>query len=106
VFSLLASFDRLQFGVVLMASQGHFLEGYQVQRSHERHYVVQCSAIAANSGWEANNTPVRYIASIHDPAALQLPAPELLMQMYELTKAQARVALAFASGASCKTFNC
>jgi DNA-binding CsgD family transcriptional regulator len=82
--------------------QPHFQQGYQVLRDGERRYVVQCSEISASGGWQAQGVAVSYVAFIHDPAALQLPEAPLLVEMFGLTQAQARVALILAGGTSYK----
>jgi DNA-binding CsgD family transcriptional regulator len=81
----------------------HFLDGCFVPRTAEgMHYVVQCSALVTSGDWEIPGMEAHYIAFITDPAALRLPAPERLMTLYDLTRTQACVALAFADGASYK----
>jgi DNA-binding CsgD family transcriptional regulator len=87
---------------VAAVDQLHFLDGYQVVREKAGQYIVQCSAVTDTSGWEVDGTFVKYVAFIHDPSALKLPDAELLTTIYGLTKAQSRVALELAAGASYK----
>jgi DNA-binding CsgD family transcriptional regulator len=158
ITSLLASFDRLNFGVVLLnermqvlhlnqaghavisrsdgifisanrqlesypsarrlqtlsgwlttlrdapvLEQGHFLEGCRVVRTEgKRHYSIQCAAVSAASGWTAGNEAVRYVVFVIDPSALQLPSVARLVEIFGLTRAQARVAREFSIGGSYK----
>lgn len=81
----------------------HFLDGCRVPRKDgASHYVVQCSALATDGEWCAGQHEFHYVAFITDPSALRLPGEERLIQLFGLTQAQARVALAFADGASYK----
>lgn len=81
----------------------HFLDGCRVPRkAGQSHYVVQCSALMAHDEWGIAGSDFHYVAFITDPSALRLPRAERLMQLYELTHMQARVALAFAGGATYK----
>jgi DNA-binding CsgD family transcriptional regulator len=158
ITSLLASFDRLNFGVVLLnermqvlhlnqaghavisrsdgifisanrqlesypsarrlqtlsgwlttlrdapvLEQGHFLEGCRVVRTEgKRYYSIQCAAVSAASGWTAGNEAVRYVVFVIDPSALQLPSVARLVEIFGLTRAQARVAREFSTGGSYK----
>lgn len=158
ITSLLASFDRLNFGVVLLngdmevlhlnqagqgvvdrrdgifigtnrqldstpvarrspslsswlktvrdtpaADLGHFLEECRVVRNvGKRHYAIQCSAVLSASPWTAQNEEVRYVVFIIDPSVLQLPSAARLVDLFGLTRAQAKVAREFSSGGSYK----
>jgi len=90
----------------LALPQPHFSDGFQVVRHGAKarpRYLVQCVPLAAPSAWAAEDGEARYVAFITDPAALELPAPDRLVALYSLTRAQARAALALASGASYKS---
>lgn len=81
------------------APRAHFSDGYFVPRKDTgAHYVVQCTPLAAGPQ-EGRDY---YVAFITDTTALRLPREDRLMQLYELTQMQARVALTFACGASYK----
>jgi DNA-binding CsgD family transcriptional regulator len=84
--------------------QGHFLGGCRVpRRNGESYYLVQCSPVSETNPWSpAGASQVRYVAFITDPAAITLPSSAALMKLFDLTRAQARVALAFAEGSSYK----
>jgi DNA-binding CsgD family transcriptional regulator len=84
--------------------QGHFLGGCRVSRRNSGgYYLVQCSPLPASNHWsQPKGKQVRYIAFITDPAAITLPDAAQLIQLFGLTRTQARVALAFAEGASYK----
>lgn len=83
------------------ATQGNFLEGYRVERSVDgQHYTVQCAEVLPTSMWAAQGETIRYIVFIMTPSALQLPSAIRLSTLYELTKAQAKVALEFSNGGS------
>jgi DNA-binding CsgD family transcriptional regulator len=78
--------------------QTHFLEGCKVMRRTGGHYIVQCAEVLPSSAWAVDDQAIQYIAFIMDPAALQLPSADRLMPLYGLTRSEAKVALAFASG--------
>lgn len=79
--------------------QMHFLDGCQVLRKNgQSHYVIQCSPIATEGRWTAQEEEIRYAAFVFDPAVLQLPSVDRLTKLYGLTETQAKVALAFAGG--------
>lgn len=84
----------------LLIESNHFLDGYVVSRDDNLQYIVQCSTISPKSNWIVNDASVAYIAFIHDPAAIRLPSVKMLMEIYGLTRAEAKVALAFATGCS------
>ncbi|MDY6949508.1 MAG: hypothetical protein SXG53_27820, partial [Pseudomonadota bacterium] len=86
-----------------LSQHSHFLDGCRVPRSGSHsHYIVQCSALGSQEEWDLGGGEFHYVAFITDPAALKLPREERLMQLYGLTQMQARVALAFAGGATYK----
>ncbi|MDY6949765.1 MAG: helix-turn-helix transcriptional regulator, partial [Pseudomonadota bacterium] len=86
-----------------LSQHSHFLDGCRVPRSGSHsHYIVQCSALGSQEEWDLGGGQFHYVAFITDPAALKLPREERLMQLYGLTQMQARVALAFAGGATYK----
>ena len=83
--------------------QAHFLNGCRVVGADgKRHYAVQCAAVPGGSAWTAQNEAVSYVVFIVDPLALQLPNADRMSTLYGLTRAQAKVALAFSSGATYK----
>ncbi len=86
-----------------MAAQGHFLEGCRIMRSGGRQlYSLQCAEVLPSSAWATHNETIRFIVFIIDPAALQLPSVDRLTTLFELTEAQAKVALEFSIGGTYK----
>jgi len=83
--------------------QAHLLDGCRVPRKGGTgQYMVQCSAIPADGMWQAGDDAVRYVVFIVDPDALRMPDAARLIALYGLTRTQARVALAIASGSTYK----
>lgn len=77
----------------------HFLDAFSVARKDpQRHYLVQYSEIAPSAQWSVDSSLVRHVAFIVDPASLRLPSPERLVELFDLTRMQALVALEFAQG--------
>jgi DNA-binding CsgD family transcriptional regulator len=89
---------NLQLPVV---EQTSFTEVCRVQRHGGGSYDLRCSPLSTHE-WQGTCQETRYVVFISDPDALQLPDEALLSTLYGLTRAQSRVALAFAHGGTYK----
>jgi DNA-binding CsgD family transcriptional regulator len=103
----LAPKGRKGFGTWLAVETGalaerprNCVESVVIPRSNGAgYYVAQVSRLASSPALRANPEP-GYLVRISDPEQPSLPSTEQLMGLYELTRAQARVALEFARGSS------
>jgi DNA-binding CsgD family transcriptional regulator len=79
--------------------QDHFNDGFIVRRATTgKHYLVQYSLLPDEGEFTDPAEAVRYVVFITDPDATQLPSADRLQALYDLTNAEARVALELATG--------
>lgn len=99
---------RLSVWLTLQSAAGmidvaHFADAYLARRvDYEGVYSVQCCAVDVSQAWSVQGRTVGAVVFVSDPAALVLPEPSRLMELYGLTAAQARVARELALGRSSK----
>lgn len=91
-----------RFAVEAESDPAHFSDGFAAARTGGGYYLLQCSPVPPTGSWDAQKEEVRFVVFITDPAALTLPAPLRLMELYDLTRTQADVTLEFARGQSYK----